>query len=155
MSFLYLSCLLPTPTPPAQCQGWWQQEHEAPSFLGEKDSRIQPSLFVGWWPFFSGPWDAGQGVPSAIHPSAHMPIHLCSLPPPQFLLCSSLNPEIKLNHLLSSVCTEINSCGMLLRREKKFPAFKILSRSEIIIHEAFVHALEFPLEAEGRLLERT
>ena len=118
-------CIFSLPQPPAPhphpicpVSGWVTTGTPSSKLLRGKDSRIQPSLFVGWWPF-PGPWDAGQGVPSAIHPSPHMPIHLCSPAPPQFLLCSSLNPEIKLYHLLSSVCTVINSCGMLLRRGKK------------------------------------
>lgn len=37
---------------------------------------------------------------------------------------------------------------MLLREKKKI-------HSEMIIHEVFVNASEFSLEAEGRLLERT
>lgn len=65
---------------PSQCQGWWQQKHQAPSFLGGKDSRIQPSLFVRWCPFFSDPvrcWPWGS--------------HLLSAPPPTCPSTSALH----------------------------------------------------------------
>lgn len=155
-------CIFSLPQPPAPhphpicpVSGWVTTGTPSSKLLRGK--RFQnPTKLVCWVVTFPWPmrcWPGGPICYPPLPPHAHPPLLTSSTPVSTLLIPQprnqTLSPSIQRLHCDKQLWNAPEE------GEEKFPAFKILSCSEIIIHEAFVHALEFPLEAEGRLLERT